>query len=213
MTPPARGARRTLPLALLALAGSALVLSALPGCGGGSALDNAPNVSNPAAGSSSQKLSFAYFQRCVQPVLRAELQVVINGVVSVNSCAAAGCHDNATGTGGALRLNRNAADVDLRNPALTPEAIRLTEMYRNFFSSQGESNLTAPLSSRLLTKPLVNGVLHGGGLIFASIDDPNAKVLRYWISNPMPTGQDEFSAGAAGMFTPPDIHTGACNTN
>jgi hypothetical protein len=54
-------------------------------------------------------------------------------------------------------------------------------------------------------------VLHGGGLIFESEDDDNARLLRYWISRPMPQGQDEFSTAAASMFTPPDPETGTCN--
>lgn len=210
MTPPQRIRRAPLAPALLAIAGSALVLAA---CGGGGAFDNAATIANPQGSATGQKLSFAYFQRCVQPVLRAQLPITINGATSVNSCAAGGCHDNATGTGGALRLTQGAPDVDLSDMTLTPEQIRATEMYRNFYSAQGESILGNPLASRLLTKPLVQGVLHGGGLIFHSADDPEAKVLRYWISRPMPSGQDEFSAAAANLFTPADIVNGACNTD
>jgi hypothetical protein len=55
-------------------------------------------------------------------------------------------------------------------------------------------------------------VLHGGGVIFASQDDPNAKLISYWISRPMPQGQDEFSTAANSMFTPADAATGACNS-
>lgn len=196
------------PLAQIAVAASALAIAA---CGGG--FDNAATVANPPAAASGQKLSFAYFQRCVQPVLRAELPVTIANVVGINSCAAAGCHDNVTGTGGALRLTRGAPDIDLADPANTPDLIRASEMYRNFYSSQGEAIIGAPETSRLLVKPLVDGVLHGGGLIFASRDDPNAKRLSYWIGHPMPAGQDEFSAAAANLFTPADVHSGACKTD
>lgn len=206
----AHSLRPTALVALLAIAGSALFVS---GCGGGSAFDNAATVSNPPAATTGQRLSFAYFQRCVQPVLRAELPVTIDHVTSLNSCAAAGCHDNTNGTGGALRLTKNAPAVDLANPANTPDVIRATEMYRNFYSSQGEAIIGSPDESRLLTKPLVDGVLHGGGLIFLSRDDANARLLRYWIRHPMPAGQDEFSAAAANLFTPADIHSGACRTD
>jgi hypothetical protein len=188
----------------------ALVL--LAGCGGSgeNPFDNAPQISNPAQ-TSGQKLSFAYFQRCVYPVLQARLQIDVNGAVSINSCAAAGCHDNTNGTGGALRLFPADA-VDLANPANTPEAIRATDMYKNFYSSQGEVVFGAPLSSRLLTKPLTLNVLHGGGLIFLSESDPNFMLIRYWISRPMPQGQDEFSSAANSMFTPADPNAGICNT-
>ena len=174
--------------------------------GGGGGFDNAPTVGNPPL-AGGQALSFAYFQRCVQPVLRTPQP--LGGGSLGTSCAASGCHDNVSGTGGALRLTAGATDVDLADPALTPAQIRASEMYRNFYSAQGESILGAPLASRLLTKPLVQGVLHGGGLVFASADDPGARILRYWISRPQP---DEFSASASAMFSPPDILTGACRT-
>jgi hypothetical protein len=191
---------------LFSLATAAAVLIA---CGGGGALDNPPDVANP-PGATGQKLSYVYFQRCVNPVLNTELRVVINGVATNNTCAAGGCHDNTTGTGGALRLYGSAPAVDL---ALAPAAIRATDMYKNYYSSLGESVVGSPDQSRIMNKPLVRGVLHGGGLIFDSPNTPEAKLIRYWISRPMPQGQDEFSAAANTMFTPADPATGACNTD
>jgi hypothetical protein len=85
-------------------------------------------------------------------------------------------------------------------------------MYKNFYSSQGEVVFNAPLSSRLLTKPLLLNVLHGGGLIFTSESDPNVQLIRYWISRPMPQGQDEFSTAANSMFAGGDPVAGACLT-
>ena len=192
-----------------AVAAAALLLA---GCGGeGNALDNPPTVQNPQT-VGGQKLSFIYFQKCIQPIFLAQLQINQGGAISTNTCAAAGCHDNATGTGGAFRLFGNAQPVDLSNPANTPDVIRTTDMYKNFYSAQGEVVFGAPLSSRLLAKPLLLNVLHGGGLIFLSQDDPNVKLIRYWISRPMPQGQDEFSNAAYTMFTPADPNVGACNT-
>lgn len=189
--------------------GAITLASGLLACGGGSnPLGNPPDVSNPSGGSG-QSLSFVYFQKCINPVLVAQLSLPAGGT---GSCASAGCHDNANGTGGAFRMLSSASMVDLGNPVNTPEAIRLTEMYRNFYSAQGSSVIGSPTQSRLLTKPLVQGVLHGGGLIFASADAPEAKLLSYWISRPMPQGQDEFSNAADAMFTPPDPNTGSCNT-
>jgi hypothetical protein len=186
------------------LAWIAFVCMAVAACGGGGSnpLDNPATVVNPPGGSG-QALSFTYFQRCINPVLVAQLALPAGGT---GSCATSGCHDNANGTGGAFRMDAAAAFVD--PAATTPDAIRLTAMYRNFFSAQGSSTIGAPAQSRLLTKPLVEGVLHGGGVIFASADDPNAKLLQYWIARPMPQGQDEFSSAADAMFSP----TGACNT-
>jgi hypothetical protein len=82
---------------------------------------------------------------------------------------------------------------------------------RNFFSAQGEAIPGQPLASRLLAKPLLLNVLHGGGLIFESPDDEMARRIAYWINRPMPVGQDEFSTAAHPLFTPPDPATGACN--
>lgn len=189
------------------VAATALLLAA---CGGGAALDNAPTVNNP-AGTTGQKLSFAYFQRCVNPVLNTPLPVNLNGRVSINTCAAGGCHDNTSGTGGALRLLGQATAVN--TSTLTADAIRATDMYKNYYSSLGESVVGAPDQSRMLNKPLVRGVLHGGGIIFENPDSREAKLIRYWINRPMPQGQDEFSAAANTMFTPADPTTGACNTD
>jgi hypothetical protein len=194
-------------------AAAALLAAMIAACGGSGSnpFDLPPRVSNPAQ-SSGQKLSFEYFQRCIYPLLQAMLPININGVVTTNSCASAGCHDDRNGTGGALRLSA-AVEIDLADPGSTPEVVRASEMYRNFYSAQGEAVIGAPSASRLLNKPLVRGVLHGGGLIFATEQDPNARRIAYWISRPMPLGQDEFSSAGSALFTPPDPGTGNCNTD
>jgi hypothetical protein len=188
---------------LVAATATALLL----GCGGGT-LDNPGNVVNPAV-TSGRKLSFTYFQRCVAPVLNTPQTVLVNGVATTNTCAAGGCHDNTTGTGGALRLFGSAAPVDLAQDAA---AIRATDMYKNYYSALGESVVGAPDQSRLLNKPLVRDVLHGGGVIFEA-DADAARIIRTWINRPMPSGQDEFSSAADTMFTPADPATGACNVD
>ncbi len=191
----------------LVAAGAAL----LAACGGSNPVDNPSSIQNPAA-ASGQKLSFAYFQRCINPIFLASLPSTQNGVTTTNTCAASGCHDNVNGTGGAFRVVGTAATVDLSTASNTPDVVRTTDMYKNFFSSQGVVVFGSPDQSRLVTKPLVQNVLHGGGLIFDNQQDPNVKLLQYWINRPMPQGQDEFSTAANSMFTPPDAQTGACNT-
>lgn len=193
------------------LAWPVLLSTLLASCGGGgdNPLGNPPNVINPPGGSG-QSLSFVYFQKCVNPVLIAQLTLPAG---STGSCASSGCHDDVNGTGGAFRMRASAQVVDLANPANTPDVVRQTSMYRNFFSSQGSTLVGAPDSSKLLDKPLLRGVLHGGGLIFANKDVPEAKLIRYWISKPVTQGQDEFSSSAAsGMFSNGDPATGTCNT-
>ena len=186
---------------------------ALSGCGGSASnpLDNPATVANPAV-VSGQHLAFAYFQKCINPIFVAQLQIQLNGTVSTNTCAGSGCHDTRTGTGGAFRVVPAAQPLDSSDPANTPDAIRASDMYKNFYSAQGEVVLGSAQQSRLLAKPLLLNVLHGGGLIFASVDDPNAKLIRYWISHPAPLGQDEFSTASYSMFTPADPQAGTCNT-
>jgi hypothetical protein len=160
----------------------------------------------PCSPHAAANLSFVYFQKCVNPALIAQLALPGGGT---GSCAASGCHDNVNGTGGAFRMRESATEVDLATT--TTDAARETEMYRNFYSAQGSSVVGSPASSRMLAKPLVQGVLHGGGQIFADANTPEAKLIAYWISRPVTPGQDEFSS-AASMFTPADPATGTCNT-
>ena len=182
---------------------SAIVL--LAACGGGT-------VSDPPL-SGSQVLAFAYFQRCVNPIFLKQLQITVSGKTVTNTCSAAACHNNATGAGGAFRIIPTAQAVDVTNPVNTPDVIRASDMYKNFYSAQGETIIGSPSLSLLLNKPLVRNVLHGGGQIFASDQDPNIKLIEYWISNPAPQGQDEFSTATYAMFTPADPNLGACNSN
>ena len=186
-----------------ALAGAAL----LAGCGGGGdPLSNPPSVSNPVTTgtSSSTSLSYPYFQRCILPIFLEQITITQNGVTSTNTCSGAGCHDSVNGTGGALRVIAAATAIDLPDPAdsTAVAAARATDMYKNFYSAQGVTVFGSPLQSRLFEKPLVLNVLHGGGRIFASQDDPHMKLIAYWISHPLPAGQNEFSDAAYSMFTP-----------
>jgi len=178
----------------IGLAAVALVAA----CGGGNPVGNPPDILNP-PGALGQKLSFAYFQACINPIFEKQLQ---NGT-AVNRCASGGCHDNVTGTGGALRLVQTPAMVDVLDPANTPDVIRTTDMYKNFYTAQGAVVIGAPTQSRLFAKPLVLNVLHGGGQIFPDANDPNAKLIAYWITHPAPKDQDEFSTATYSLFTPP----------
>jgi hypothetical protein len=190
----------------------------LAGCGGGGdPLTNPGNVKNPST-TGGATLAFPYFEKCIFPIFLKQLPITQNGVTSTNTCAGAGCHDSNTGTGGALRVIVAAtpiADADVA-AAATDSAmattIRASDMYKNFYSAQGVTIPGSPIQSRLFDKPLLLNVLHGGGRIFANQDDPHAQLIAYWISHPMPSGQDEFSAAANNLFTPADPATGACNT-
>jgi hypothetical protein len=200
--------------ARIAGAGAAALalVAVLSACGGG----GSNPFGNPAAVTNSgiqtgQHLAFAYFQKCINPIFDAQLQIQLNGTTSTNTCAGGGCHDTVTGTGGAFRVVPMAQPLDLSDPANTVDVIRASDMYKNFYSAQGEVVLGSIAQSRLIAKPLLQGVLHGGGLIFANANDPNAVLIKYWISHPSPLGQDEFGAATYAMFTPPDPKTGTCN--
>jgi len=190
---------------------SAIAALMLAGCGGSSPLGNSPMIANPLV-TTSQSLSFAYFQRCINPIFLEKLQTQINGTTQINTCAAAGCHAYATGAGGALRIVPTAQVVDVTNSTNTAAVIKLTDMYKNFYSAQGEVVINSPTLSLLLNKPLLRGVLHGGGLVFPSTSDPHVQLMTYWITHPAPLGQDEFSTATDNMFTPADPMNGACNT-
>ena len=201
-----------------ALASAITGATLLAACGGGGdPLTNPGNVNNPVT-TGGATLAFPYFEKCIFPIFLKELPITQNGVTSTNTCAGAGCHDSNTGTGGALRVIVAAtpiADSDLAAAATdsaTATTIRASDMYKNFYSAQGVTVFGSPIQSRLFDKPLVLNVLHGGGRIFTSEDDPNAKLIAYWISHPVPKGQDEFSTSSYSMFTPADPATGTCNT-
>jgi hypothetical protein len=183
----------------------ALLPLALVACGGG----DPPDVQNP-AGTGSNKLAFAYFQRCIMPALSSPIAAPHGG--GTNTCSSGGCHANANGTGGALRLVEAAGLVDLKDPANTADQIRGTDMYKNYYSALGATVAGNPEQSRLLLKPLLQGVLHGGGQILVDDQDPVAKLISYWIAHPVPQSGDEFSASTYNMFTPADPQTGSCNT-
>ncbi|MBP6337420.1 MAG: hypothetical protein KA375_07480 [Vitreoscilla sp.] len=189
-----RSPRRLAPLTLSAL----LLAAQLSGCGGGNPVGNPPDVSNP-AGAGGQKLAFAYFQYCIQPLLVTPITSPQGGS---NTCASGGCHSNINGTGGALRITDPAASVNLSDPANTPAVIRTTDMYKNYYSSLGVTIPGDALQSRLLDKPLLLNVLHGGGQILASEQDTAARLITYWINHPAPQGQDEFGTATYSMFTP-----------
>ncbi len=199
---------------LLGMSLVALATLGVAGCGGSSSnpLDNPAPVANNPGSLTGQKLSFAYFQKCINPIFLAQLQIQLNGTTSTNTCSGSGCHASATGTGGAFRVVPTASAVDLADPANTPAVIRASDMYKNFYSAQGEVIVGSTTQSRLLLKPQLLGVLHGGGLIFPNATDPNVKLMEYWISHPAPQGQDEFSTATYAMFTPADPVTGTCNT-
>jgi len=168
-----------------ARAAAACAVIGLAACGGGT-------VSDPPM-TGAQVLAFAFFQRCVDPIFVTPLQVSVGGSTTTKTCAAAACHASATGAGGAFRIIPGAQPVDLTNLANTPDVIRASDMYKNFTSAQGETVIGAPTQSLLLNKPLVNGVFHGGGVVFTSDTDPNVGTIKTWILNPVPQGQDEFS--------------------
>ena len=178
----------------------ATLVALVAGCGGGTPLGNPPDIQNSGEGTGGRSLSFAYFQRCINPIFRESLPIIGSSPPVSNQCGSAGCHDDANGTGGAFRIRAAAPYV----PAGTAEAIvRASDMYKNYVSAQGEVTFNSILLSRLITKPLVRGVLHGGGQIFLDDDNPNVKKITHWMRNPIPAGQDAFTTDLADITDAP----------
>jgi len=204
-----------------ALTAGALLAAGLGGCGGsgnGNPLDNPPLVNNPPASTGQSTLSFAYFQRCINPVFLEPLPITLNGVATTNSCSNAGCHANATGSGGAFRIIPGATPLVVPDPALnvtgnTPDVIRASDMYKNFVSAQGEVIINTPSQSLLVEKPLLLNVQHGGGRVFTSTADAHVVLFEYWISHPTPAGTGEFDTTSYSQyFVNADPNAGACLT-
>lgn len=190
------------------------LIASVAGCGGGDSnpFGNPPLVANARVGGG-QSLSFEYFQHCVYPVLVARLPITQNGVTSVNQCSSSGCHDIVNGTGAALAVVNGAAPVSTIAPGFDAAATRVGDMYKSFYSAQAAAVVGAPQDSRLLNKPLVRKGFHGGGLVFAGADDPNARILAYWITNAMPLGQDEFGAAGLALFSAQPPSSASCLTS
>ena len=157
---------------------AAIAATTLAGCGGSSSnpFDNPAPIANQPGSTTGQKLSFVYFQKCINPIFLKDLPAQGGGT---NTCAGSGCHA-LTGSGGALRLVPTATAVDLTNAANTPDVVRTSDMYKNYYSSQGEVVVGSTTQSRLLLKPQLLGVLHGGWLgLFDIVTHPQQRGQGY----------------------------------
>jgi hypothetical protein len=150
-----------------------------------SALAACNDVSVEQTPNTGQTLCFADYKACVDPILQA----AINGRNGVTTCAASGCHDINTGSGGGFKIFPNPGDD--------------TRLLSNFNTAKAFANLNSPTGSKLLLEPL-NGIsaisgTHTGGDIFASTTDPCYKAIRAWISNRV---EDEAGAGCGVCSAP-----------
>jgi len=186
-----------------------VALCACGGAGGGNPLNNPPLVGN-SAGAAGQRLSFTFFQYCVNPIFDTPHSITLNGVPTENTCSSAGCHASATGRGGAFRVIAGLQPLDLSTS--TTAQIRTSEIYQNFLSAQGETVVGNYAQSLLVNKPLVRNLLHGGGQTFIDDTDPNIRTIEYWIANPMPAGQDEFSPAGNNLFVNATPNASNCNS-
>ena len=143
-------------------------------------------------GATGGTLCFDYYQRCVDPVFNA---VLVNEG-NVFTCAASGCHQNPGSAGGAFKIF--PGQVPLASIA-DPAQVHQAPIYANFLSAKGAAYLGAPRESFLIRKPLVEGVLHGGGRVFANDMAPGARQFLYWITN---RASDELSPQCAQLFDP-----------
>ena len=145
-----------------------------------------------APGSSGKTLCFDYYQRCVNPVF-SDVQLYGAVPTATSNCSASGCHQAGVGPGGALKIHPGLSAA----PLTTPAQDRTTQMYANFLSAKGSSNLGSPRQSFLLKKPLVE-VFHGGARIFPDDTVRGTREFEFWISQNV---DDEFSAQCALLTT------------
>lgn len=120
-----------------------------------------------------QALCQEYYEACINPIFTEPL--VVEGSNATVTCAGEGCHNIASGAGGAFKLIPNAEP-------------RSDDMTGNYIAAKSFTNVADPALSKLLLEPLagssptVGG--HGGGDIFADPNDSRYQEIYYWISNP-----------------------------
>lgn len=130
-------------------------------------------VSVQAVEGSGQALCQEYYEICVNPILTQPL--IVEGSNATVTCAGEGCHNIASGAGGAFKLTRVAE----------PGSDAMTG---NYIAAKSFTNVADPAVSKLLLEPLagssptVGG--HGGGDLFADPNDSRYQEIYYWISNP-----------------------------
>lgn len=170
---------------LRTLARSLLALAAVP------LLAACPEAGQQEAAATGKTLCVADFEMCVSPIFDA----VIDGRTGQTTCAAGGCHDQATGSGGAFKI--------FPHPAAGS-----TQMMANFFAAKAFANLDSPADSKILLEPLqgqssITGS-HTGGDIFPDSGDACYSTLLHWISQRV----DEDTSASCGACTAPDV--GSC---
>lgn len=124
------------------------------------------------------------FERCVSPIFDAS----INSRTGPVTCSAAGCHSQASGSGGAFKIFPNPQPGSSQSLA-------------NFFSARAFANLDNPTTSRLLQKPDADSVAHAGGDIFPNSSDACHAAIVSWISKRV----DDENAASCGSCTVPAI--------
>ena len=143
------------------------------------------------ADSDNRTLCYSDFELCVSPILDAQL----SGRAGPATCAASGCHDQASGSGGAFKIYAQA----------TPTS---AQMLANYYAASAFANLDDPGQSKLLLEPLqgvssITGT-HTGGDIFPDTGDACYVAIHDWISNQV----EASDSTACGQCTVPD--TASC---
>lgn len=120
-----------------------------------------------------QALCQEYYEACVNPILTQPL--VLPGSTSTITCAGEGCHNIASGAGGAFKLYPNAEPGS-------------DDMTGNYIAAKAFSNVADPPLSKLLLEPLAGSYPtvggHGGGDVFADPNDNGYREIYFWISHP-----------------------------
>ena len=187
--------------------------AALGACGGGIEPASAtPRGREPAATPGSQQLSFAYFQKCVYPIFLAQLQ--IQGQRELDQ------HLRRLGLPRQRHRHRRRLSLDRQRAAARPRPTRPTRPTSSAratctrTSTRRRARWCSARRRRAACSPSrwCSTCCTAAAGLRQRPSDPNAKLITYWITHPVPLGQDEFSSAANSMFTPADPNTGTCNT-
>lgn len=148
----------------------------LTGCGA--------QVGSGAPANNGQTLCLNDYIACINPIYNASMQ---NRTGQLIQCASGGCHEVGAGFAGSLKIYPNISSG-------TVDPTELANLQLNFLSSLANADLTAPVDSKLLVKPLagntgVNGS-HTGGDVFPDSADPCYVAIINWITNSVSSQTD-----------------------
>ena len=149
-------------------------------------LDNPPTVSNPTAHRQTSSCPSPTSRSCINPIFLAQLPIH-SATARLDQHLRRRRVATTTPTAPAARFvscpTRSRSTSP--NPANTPDVIRASDMYKNFYSAQGDGgDRLADAEPRCSPSRWCNGVLHGGGLVFETAQRSRTRKLIAVLDQP-----------------------------